>query len=72
MRKAEELPLDSPDRNTAFQAVSKYLVANPTHIVLCSSPVVLLSRKNVVGLERDALGRLSSPIDPRHMFIVKG
>jgi peptide/nickel transport system substrate-binding protein len=69
--KAEPLPLRSPERNKAFQDISRYLVDNPMHMILCIFPKVVVSQKNIAGIERDAMLSLTHPIDSRHLGVIK-
>jgi peptide/nickel transport system substrate-binding protein len=50
--RARALPLGDPARETAYRAISAYLVDNPVHAPLAQFVAVYLCRPEVVGAER--------------------
>jgi ABC-type transport system substrate-binding protein len=50
IKSAEKLPLGSQARTTAFQGVSRYLVANPIWAPICQPANLFVANKQVIGL----------------------
>jgi peptide/nickel transport system substrate-binding protein len=49
--KAKALPLGSPEREQAYQGISRYLVENPVHVPLATLAMVVVTRPNVLSPE---------------------
>jgi len=51
---ARTKPLDSPDRVARYKAISKMAYDDPRQIYVCWSPVLVVARKGIVGVENEA------------------
>jgi peptide/nickel transport system substrate-binding protein len=69
---AKTKPLGSPEREVAYQAVSKLAYEDPRQIYICWAKAIILARKEITGLDQTAyINALLIP-DFRSYSITKG
>jgi len=51
---ARTKPIGSPDRETAYKAISKMAYEDPHHVFICWAPQMIVARKGIVGIEKTA------------------
>jgi peptide/nickel transport system substrate-binding protein len=51
---ARTKPVGSPEREAAYRAISRMAYDNPHQIYVCWSPVLVLARKGIVGVDKEA------------------
>jgi len=51
---AKTKPVGSPEREAAYKAISKMAYEDPQHVTVCWSPILVITRKGVVGAEKAA------------------
>jgi len=68
---AKTKPMGSPDREAAYKAISKMAHDDPQHIIVCWSPLMVVARKGVVGIEKEAYLDAAAIPDIRTYGMVK-
>ncbi len=50
---ARTKPIGSPDREAAYKAISKMAYEDPRQIFVCWSPIMVVARKGIVGIDKE-------------------
>ncbi|GHF36087.1 peptide/nickel transport system substrate-binding protein [Amycolatopsis bartoniae] len=67
---AGQPPLGSPQRTEALEAVSRDLVAQPVHVVICGVPNTYIAAADVVGTDKMPMSDVLNPADVRTLMKV--
>jgi len=51
---ARTKPIGSPDREAAYKAIAKAAYDDPKHVFFCYSPIILVYRSDLVGVDKTA------------------
>lgn len=68
---ARVLPLGSPQRTAAYQALTKQIFNEPTHVPICNQTIAFLTRPNMVGVDQLPYSQVSSSVDIRGVGFTK-
>ena len=68
---AKTKQIGSPEREAAYKAISKMAYDDPQHVLVCWSPILVITRNGVVGAEKAPYLRATAVADIRNYSILK-